>query len=296
MKLTLVVLAAGMGSRYGGLKQLDGVGPNGETIMDYSVYDAWKAGFEKVVFVIREHFAEDFKKKVAANFEGKVEVVFAYQEVDTPVAGLEDIPEREKPWGTAHAVLVTEPYVDDPFAVINADDFYGGAGFKEVAKFLREEVRPDNNALVGYILGNTLSENGSVSRGVAEMDADKNMITVVERTKIAKEDGKIFFMGADGKVELDKDSLVSMNFWGFHPSIFPVIRKEFIQFVKAHGHEPKSEFFIPLFVNQQIQDGSCQYKVLTSHDKWHGVTYQEDKPDVMKALAGMEEYPKPLWG
>lgn len=296
MKLTLVVLAAGMGSRYGGLKQLDGVGPNGETIMDYSVYDAWKAGFQKVVFVIREHFADEFKEKVVANFKDKIEVVFAFQEIDTPVAGLDEIPDREKPWGTAHAVLVTEPYVNDPFAVINADDFYGGAGFKEVAKFLREEVRPDNNALVGYILGNTLSDNGSVSRGVAEMDADKNMITVVERTKIAKEDGKIFFTGDDGKVELDKDSLVSMNFWGFHPSIFPVIRKQFIEFVKERGHEPRSEFFIPLFVNKQIQEGTCNYKVLTSRDKWHGVTYQEDKPDVMKALAGMDEYPKPLWG
>jgi len=296
MKLTLVVLAAGMGSRYGGLKQLDGVGPNGETIMDYSVYDAWKAGFEKVVFVIREHFADDFKEKVAANFKDKIEVVFAFQEIDTPVAGLDDIPHREKPWGTAHAVLVTEPYVNDPFAVINADDFYGAAGFKEVARFLRDEVSPDNNALVGYILGNTLSDNGSVSRGVAEMDAQKNMITVVERTKIEKDNGKIYFSGEEGKVELAKDSLVSMNFWGFHPSIFPVIRKMFIEFVKERGHEPKSEFFIPLFVNQQIQDGTSKYKVLTSHDKWHGVTYQEDKPDVVKALAAMHEYPKPLWG
>ncbi len=295
MKPTLIVLAAGMGSRYGGLKQLDGVGPNGETIMDYSVYDAVQAGFGKVVFVIREHFAADFKSKVTSKFADKIEVVFAFQEIDTPVEGLTEVPERTKPWGTAHAVLVAAPYVQEPFAVINADDFYGGAGFKEVARFLTEEVTENHNALVGYVLGNTLSDNGSVSRGVAEMDENQNMITVVERTKIERENGKIYFTGEEGKVELDEESLVSMNFWGFHPNIFPVIRKMFIEFVKERGHEPKSEFFIPLVVNQQIQDGTCSYKVLTSRDLWHGVTYQEDKPGVMKALAEMTNYPAPLW-
>jgi len=296
MQPTLIVLAAGMGSRYGGLKQLDGVGPNGETIMDYSVYDAIQAGFGKVVFVIRKHFAEDFKSKVTSKFADKITVVFAFQEIDSPVEGLTEVPERTKPWGTAHAVLVAAPYVQEPFAVINADDFYGSAGFKEVARFLTEEVSPTHNALVGYVLGNTLSDNGSVSRGVAEMDEHHNMVTVVERTKIERDNGKIYYSGAEGKIALDSESLVSMNFWGFHPNIFPVIREMFIKFVKERGHEPKSEFFIPLVVNEQIQKGSCTYKVLTSRDLWHGVTYQEDKPGVMKALAAMTDYPAPLWG
>lgn len=300
MKPTLLVLAAGMGSRYGGLKQLDEVGPNGETIMDYSVYDAWKAGFGKVVFVIREHFAEDFKQKVTKNFEDKIEVVFVFQEIDSPIEGIDELPEREKPWGTAHAVLVAEDVVKEPFAVINADDFYGADGFHKVAKFLMEDASPTNNALVGYVLANTLSDNGTVNRGVAAMDADNNMVEVNERTKIAKENNSAFYPDENGNpVELDINSLVSMNFWGFHPSIFKVIRKDFLEFVKNNTEDPRAEFFIPLYVNKQIQENTCKYQVLTSHDRWHGVTYKDDKPAVVAALKQMSDdgkYPTPLWG
>ena len=298
MKPTLLVLAAGMGSRYGSLKQLDGVGPSGETIIDYSVYDAIRAGFGKVVFVIREFFAEEFKQKVAAKFEDKIEVQFAFQELDTPVEGVDEIPKREKPWGTAHAVLVAEPLVKEPFAVVNADDYYGIDSFASISKFLTDKVSPRDYCMVGFILSKTLSDNGSVSRGVCQMNEQKVLETVVERTKIERQNGTIYFTDGEEQIALDDNSLVSMNLWGFHPNIFEIIRKHFIEFVKENKENPRAEFYIPLVVNRLVDEGKIDCHVLTSYEKWYGVTYKEDKEGVQKALSGLTtqgKYPDPLW-
>lgn len=298
MKPTLLILAAGMGSRYGGLKQLDAIGPNGETIIDYSVYDAIRAGFGKAVFVIREHFAADFKEKVTDKFKDQIEVAFAFQEIDTPVEGLAEIPERAKPWGTAHAMLVAANLVKEPFAVLNADDFYGASAFAQIAEFLTTQAAPDHYGMVGYVLNNTLSANGSVSRGVADMDDSSYLRTVVERHKIEKIDGTISHELEGVKHPLPEEALVSMNFWGFHPNIFEEIRVQFLQFVKENPDDPKAEFYIPLVANRMVQSGAVTLKVLTSRDQWFGVTYQEDKPDVLAALERMTSegvYPSPLW-
>ena len=298
MKPTLLILAAGMGSRYGGLKQLDAIGPNGETIIDYSVYDAIRAGFGKAVFVIREHFANDFKAKVTDKFKDQIEVAFAYQEIDTPIEGLEKVPEREKPWGTAHAMLVAADLVKTPFAVLNADDFYGASAFQQIAEFLTTDAAPDHYGMVGYVLQNTLSANGSVSRGVADMNADHYLNTVVERHKIQRIDGTISHELEGAKHPLSDEALVSMNFWGFHPNIFEEIRTQFLEFVKENPDNPRAEFYIPLVANRMVQNGQVKLKVLTSRDQWYGVTYQEDKPDVLAAMERLSaegQYPSPLW-
>lgn len=298
MKPTLLILAAGMGSRYGGLKQLDGVGPKGETIMDYSVYDAIQAGFGKVVFVIRKSFHEDFEEQIAPKFSDKIEIAYAFQEVDVPVQGVEKIPPRLKPWGTAHAVLMAENVIREPFAVINADDYYGASSYRVVADFLQHQVKPDHYAMVGFVLKNTLSDNGSVSRGVCEMNEDNILKTVVERHKVQRQDGKVTFELDGRKHEVKDDSLVSMNFWGFHPNIFEEIRRQFVQFVKNNSDNPKAEFYIPLVINDLVQRGAISLTVLLSEEQWYGVTYQEDKPSVQKALSDMvsnEKYPDPLW-
>ncbi|MEM9824088.1 MAG: sugar phosphate nucleotidyltransferase [Bacteroidota bacterium] len=298
MKPTLLILAAGMGSRYGGLKQLDAIGPNGETIIDYSVYDAIRAGFGKAVFVIRAHFANDFKAKVTDKFKDQIEVAFAYQEIDTPIEGLDVIPDRAKPWGTAHAMLVAADVVQEPFAVLNADDFYGVSAFQQIADFLTTKAAPDHYGMVGYVLQNTLSANGSVSRGVADMDGEHYLKTVVERHKIERIDGTISHELEGLKHPLSDEALVSMNFWGFHPNIFAEIRTQFLAFVKDNPDDPKAEFYIPLVANRMVQRGQVKLKVLTSRDQWYGVTYQEDKPDVLAALERMTaegRYPSPLW-
>lgn len=298
IKPALVILAAGMGSRYGGLKQIDGVGPAGEAIIEYSIYDAIRAGFGKVVFVIREDIETAFKAKFANKFDDKIEIAYAFQAVDTPIKGLEEMPEREKPWGTAHAVLVAKDVVNEPFCVINADDYYGATAFQSIADFLREKCTPDHASMVGYELLKTLSDHGSVNRGVCEMNEEGLLTDTNERTKITKEAEGIFYQENDSKHPLDRDSLVSMNLWGFHPSIFETMRVQFIDFVKETVGQPKAEFFIPLVVNQQIKTGEAKVSVLPNSERWYGVTYKEDKPMVEKAFAAMTEegkYPTPLW-
>jgi len=268
MKPTLLILAAGMGSRYGGLKQIDGIGPAGEAIIEFSIYDAIRAGFGKVVFVIREDIEAAFKAKFAGKFEDQIELRYAFQAVDTPVEGIESFPERVKPWGTAHAVLVAEHEINEPFAVINADDYYGVGAFQKMADFLTGACNEKHYSMIGYVIGKTLSDNGSVSRGVAQMDP------------------------------LSDDNLVSMNFWGFHPNIFDVLRSDFAGFVKENGDQPKAEFFIPLVTNRLIQEGAIQLSVIANDEKWYGVTYKEDKEPVQNAFAGLTKagtYPTPLW-
>jgi len=299
MKPTLLILAAGMGSRYGSLKQMDGVGPANETIIDYSVFDAIRAGFGKVVFVIRESFADDFKNHVTKKFHGKIELDFVFQEMDAPIEGLDEVPHRLKPWGTAHATLVAASTIKEPFAVINADDYYGTGAFDVIAKFLMEDVAPDHYAMVGFVLKNTLSDHGSVSRGVCKMDENNYLETVTERHKLQRnEDGVVTFDLAEEKVPVPDSSLVSMNFWGFHPNVFEETRKRFLTFVKHNKENPKSEFYIPLVVNDLLELGEIKLSVLSSEDKWYGVTYKEDKPTVqgaLKDLAKAGQYPDPLW-
>lgn len=298
MKPTLLVLAAGMGSRYGGLKQLDEVGPNGETIIEYSVYDAIRAGFGKVVFVIRKSIEAPFKEKISSKFEGKIEIEFAFQEMDTKIEGIDNMPEREKPWGTGHAVLVAKDLIQEPFAVVNADDYYGIEAFQKMADFLTNDCSEENYCMVGFQLKNTISANGSVSRGVSSTDENGYMTTVTERTSIQRigeticyeEDGKKYF--------LDDDTVVSMNLWGFHHNVFEHSRGMFIDFVKENLDKPRAEFYIPLVVNNLLESDSIKLKVLTSTEKWYGVTYKEDKNDVVAAMKMLEEegkYPAGLW-
>ncbi len=298
MQPSLIILAAGMGSRYGSLKQLDGVGPKGETIIDYLVYDAIKAGFGKVVFVIRESFADEFKTKVTQKFQDKVKVDFAYQAVNTPIEGIEKLPERTKPWGTAHAVLVARDKINEPFAVANADDFYGRDAFIQLGKYLQEGIDDSNYSMVGYQLSKTLSDNGTVSRGVCERDENEYLTTVIEQTKIGKEENKIYFYEESEKQELLPDNLVSMNLWGFHPSIFKHMNEQFIEFVNENSNEPKAEFFIPLVSNRLINNNTVKIKVIPTNSDWFGVTYKEDKVIIQEAILAMIDkgiYPAKLW-
>ncbi len=285
MKPTLLVLAAGMGSRYGGLKQADSIGPHGETILDYSIYDAERAGFGKVVFVIRKAIEADFKEKFEGKFDSKIKVEYAFQEIDTPIEGVKNYPVRKKPLGTGHAMLVAKKHIHEPFLVINADDFYGFSAFKQMADFLTNRCTPKNLGMVGYMLKNTLSENGSVSRGVCTVDENKYLTSVTERTKITREaDNKIYFHEEDKKTELDDETIVSMNFWGFHPSVFKKAEKMFKQFIEENFDSPTAEFYIPRIANQMIVDEGAKLEVMTSRDMWYGITYQEDKQTVQNAF------------
>ncbi len=298
MKPTLLILAAGMGSRYGGLKQLDEVGQAGEAIMDYSIYDAVKAGFGKVVFVIRRDFEQEFKDKIGSRWEGKVQVEYAFQGPDTYVPAVEGQVERAKPWGTGHAVLVAKDVVNEPFVAINADDYYGYAGFEKMADFLTNDCQSAHYAMVGYVLKNTLSENGAVSRGVCSMDEFNFLRTVTECTGIEQTEDGILYNVEDGKALLDATSLVSMNIWGFHPHIFELLQTGFNDFVAANAANPKAEFYISSFANDLINSGTATFKVLPNDEKWYGVTYREDKDMVQAAFAEMTrkgKYPVPLW-
>lgn len=298
MKPTLLILAAGMGSRYGGLKQIDPLGPSGETIIEYSIYDAIHAGFGKVVFVIRDSFADAFRERFSGKFDDQIEIAYAFQDVNTPVEGVDDIPHREKPWGTMHAVIVAEHVIDEPFAVINADDFYGRDAFVQMAEFLTNKCSTDTYSMVGYVLRNTLSPNGSVSRGVCVADDSGNLATISERTKIHWEGDKVVYMENEAYHEVDPDSVVSMNFWGFHPNVFPVSRKMFREFVKENKDNPKAEFFIPLVADELIQSGDARFEIMTSNDHWFGVTYPEDRDTVVNAFKKMTDegrYPADLW-
>jgi NDP-sugar pyrophosphorylase family protein len=299
IKPTLLVLAAGMGSRYGGLKQVDAFGRHGEAILDYSVYDAIAAGFGKIVFVIRKDIKDAFKSKFDGKFSDKVKVEYAFQELDSKIPPTFSVGDRTKPWGTAHAVLVASELIQEPFAVINADDYYGPDAFMKMGNFLMNRCTKDIYSMVGYRLSNTLSENGAVSRGVCTVDSGGFLTSVTERTKILRQqDGRVYFSEQDQDFPLPDETTVSMNFWGFHQDVFPYIQGMFDKFLAEKGHEAKSEFYIPSIANQRILDGDVRLEVMTSNDQWYGVTYPEDKPVVIEALrtmAAREIYPEPLW-
>ncbi|MDE6151291.1 MAG: nucleotidyltransferase [Prevotella sp.] len=307
MKPTLFLLAAGMGSRYGGLKQLDGVGPNGETIMDYSIYDAIEAGFGKIVWVIRKDFEEQFRTQILAKYEGKIQCELCFQAIDALPEGFACPEGRQKPWGTNHAVLMGKDVIKEPFCVINCDDFYNRDAFKVIGKFLAElpENAKGQYAMVGFRVGNTLSENGTVSRGICSKDNNGNLTTCVERTKIGRlENGEVAFR-ADNKedgewITIDENTPVSMNMWGFTPDYFEYSEEYFKEFLSdpANIENLKSEFFIPLMVNKLINDGTATCKVLDTTSRWFGVTYAEDRPDTVariSALVADGTYPNKLF-
>jgi UTP-glucose-1-phosphate uridylyltransferase len=298
MKPTLLILAAGMGSRYGGLKQIEPVGPNGETILEYSVFDAIRAGFGKVVFVIRKSFAEEFKDRFESKLAGKIEIEYVYQEIDKLPVGFK-LPEgREKPWGTGHAVLMAKEVINEPFAAINADDFYGAEAYKVIAGFLTSSVTPDKYAMIGYQLNNTLSEFGTVSRGICVTDKNNQLTKITETHKIRKEGNRILCESGNQEVELTGNESASMNIWGFHPSIFENIEEQFVEFLTDNLNQPKSEFYIPFVVFEMIQKKQISVEVLTAHSPWFGVTYQEDKPFVIEQIQKLTDqgiYPEKLW-
>ena len=297
MKPTLLVLAAGMGSRYGGLKQLDAVGPSGETILDYAVFDAIRAGFGRVVFVIRKEFEEAFRTQVAAKYADRVRVDYVFQSLDALPAGVTPPPGREKPWGTGHAVWCAREAVKEPFAVIGADDYFGRDAFEKLAAYLsanpKSEIQNLNFAMVGYRLANTLSENGAVSRGVCAATADGTLQRVVEHTGILREE-----VGALAGKKFTGEEIVSMNCWAFTPALFTALDRQFAEFLKTRGGELKSEFYLPEAVSQQIAAGEAAVRVLPTTASWFGVTYREDKPRVQAALASLVangEYPGQLF-
>ena len=299
MKPTLLILAAGMASRYGSIKQMDGFGPNGETIIDYSIYDAIKAGFGKVSFIIREEFIDNFKEIFEPKLAGKVETDYVFQNYDLKPFGIDKEIERAKPWGTAHAVLAARNQINEPFCVINADDFYGYDSFEKMAKFLTSEVADDKYSLIGYQIGKTLSDYGSVSRGVCKVDDNGNMIEVNERTQVYfKNGGKVVYEEGGVETELSTDTRVSMNFWGFTPAVFKQSEQMFRDFVSTNEDKPKSEFFIPLVADQLIKSAIASFKVIPTASKWFGVTYKEDKPIVQKCISNLVSsgvYPENLW-
>lgn len=296
MKPTLFVLAAGMGSRYGGLKQLDGLGPHGETIMDYSIYDAIRSGFGKVVFVIRKDFENDFREKVLSKYEGHIPVEVVFQAVDALPAGFKCPEGRVKPWGTNHAVLMGKDAIKEPFAVINADDFYGRNTFEVMAKeLMRPRSRKGDYCMVAFHVGNTMSESGTVSRGVCHLK-DGYLDTVVERTDIGyTANHTIEFTDENGdKQQLDPDTPVSMNMWGFTPDYFDFSEEIFVNFLKENVDKPKAEYYIPMAVNTLINSGEATVRVLETTSKWFGVTYSEDRPVVVEKFAELHaagEYP-----
>ena len=295
MKPTLLILAAGVGSRYGGLKQVDGMGPGGESILEFSVYDAIQAGFGKVVFVIRKEIEAEFRLRVGKRVEAQIHTEYAFQEYDTALDWLSEKPHRLKPWGTGHAILSAKPYIHEPFATVNADDFYGPDGFRELAQFLANDCSTNQYGMVAYQLGNTLSENGSVSRGVCSVDAEGFLSDVTERTQIERFDDGIYFTETGGeRYFLADNTPVSMNLWGLHHSVLNEIESQFQAFVEANFENPKAEFYIPTVINNLLTSGKIKLKVLHSDSQWYGVTYPEDKETVQKALSSLG-YPKGLW-
>lgn len=294
---TLLVLAAGMGSRYGGLKQIDPVGPNGETIIDYSIFDARRAGFGKIVFVVRHDIESQFKEIIGARFEKKIPVEYVFQELNKLPAGFSVPPNRAKPWGTGHAILMAEEKIREPFAAINADDFYGANSFRVLAGHLSSGM--NDYAMVGFTLRNTLSEFGSVARGVCKTNAGNFLESVTEIVGIEKDGRGAKFKNANGTVQkFSGDEIVSMNMWGFLPSLFGHLRQQFSEFLKNHGREEKSEFYIPLAISALISSGSERCKVLRTPDSWLGVTYREDRPlvaDGIRKLIARGDYPQKLW-
>ena len=299
-KPTLLVLAAGMGSRYGGLKQMDAFGPSGETILDYSIYDAIREGFGKVVFVIRESFNQEFRAFFADKFDHKIEVDYVYQSLDNVPDQYSYNPDRTKPWGTAHAVWVAKDVIQGPFAVINADDFYGRDAYRILFDYFNRGDDANNYALVGYQLEKTLSDHGTVNRGVCSTHDDNTLDTIVETLKIGYDDNrKIYYNNEDSqKMFLSGDTPVSMNMWAFYPDYFDHCKAMFSKFLKSRGQEMKSEFFIPLLVDHLIKSDTKKVDVLQCTEEWFGVTYKEDKPFVMERLSTLINkgvYPERLW-
>jgi hypothetical protein len=296
-KPTLLVLAAGIGSRYGGLKQIDPVGPSGETIIDYSIYDAMRAGFGKLVFIIRRDIEKDFKEAIGARFEKRLPVEYVFQELNKLPPGFTAPPARKKPWGTAHAVLMGAEAVHEPFGVINADDFYGRTSFQVLAQHL-QSGSPDY-AMVGFVLKNTLSEFGSVARGLCRTSPDGYLVGVTELTKIERAGAGAKNTDATGKVlPLTGDETVSMNMWGFQPGVFDHFRREFAVFLQQSLNEEKAEFYIPTPINNLVSSGREKLKVLRSPDSWFGVTYREDRPRVIESVRALVKqgiYPEKLW-
>tara|TARA_B100001093_G_scaffold178115_2_gene170750 strand:+ start:1638 stop:2537 length:900 start_codon:yes stop_codon:yes gene_type:complete len=298
MKPTLLILAAGMGSRYGGLKQIDGIGPNEEPIIEYSIYDAINAGFGKIVFVIRKEFDEAFRSRFD-QFGSKINIEYVYQPVNFKVDGIDNI-ERTKPWGTSHAVLVAKEVINEPFAVINADDYYGSESFKLMSNFLVNDCSESKMSMIGYTLDNTLSDHGTVNRGVCDVDKNNYLIEVNERVKLAMQDGKVLYnLGADEPTgTVDPKSSVSMNYWGFHPSIFDHIEKGLHSFMEKNNQNPTAEYYIPQIVTDMIVSKKMVVSVIPTDDNWFGVTYKEDKKMAIEAInKHISEgiYPLNLW-
>ena len=301
MKPTLLILAAGMGSRYGGLKQMDQVGPSGEAIIDYSIYDAIRAGFEKVTFIIRKNIEKEFREVFESKLKGAIETEFIFQELEMVPEGISFSSERVKPWGTAHAVWVAKDYIREPFVVINADDYYGAGSYQTIADYLMQDniVNSSKYGMVGYQVQHTLSDFGSVTRGVCEASDDDFMKAVVERTEIVREGQQIYYIDKEeGKVSLSGDELVSMNFWGFTPSIFDHFEKAFTEFINENAGKQKKELYIPKVVNDLVAREIASVKILPSRDQWFGVTYREDKPVAVEHIRKLVEqgvYPDNLW-
>jgi choline kinase len=298
MEPTLLILAAGMASRYGSMKQIEGFGPGGETIMDYSIYDAMRAGFKKVVFIIRKEFAENFQAIFEPRLAGKIKTGYVYQDLKSFI-GSQSVPaDRTKPWGTAHAVLCAKDEVKEPFAVINADDFYGRDAFEKAYKFLKQDVNNKTYSIIGYELVKALSDNGTVNRGVCQVDNKGNLTGIAERLNISRQGDRIICDDDQQPKELSLDSQVSMNFWCFDPSIFSYSQQLFDEFLAANIAKPKAEFFIPIVADRYIRDNVGVIKVIPTSAKWFGVTYKEDAPEVKESLDKLVqagEYPERLW-
>jgi UTP-glucose-1-phosphate uridylyltransferase len=288
MKPTLLVLAAGMGSRYGGNKQLDEVGPSGETIIDYSIFDAIRAGFGKILFVIRRDIEDQVIERFVKKLKGKIEVDYVFQEITNLHEGARVSPDRQKPWGTSHAILVAGKKIKEPFGVINADDYYGVESFKILRDFLVNDKDPNCYSIVGYKLGNTLSEHGHVNRGVCSVSAEGLLLKIAETRQIEKTPEGAKAPGHDGKIlHFTGNEVVSMNLWGFKPSCFDFLGKEFRNFISNHGHDLKSELDIPTSVDKFVKNGEITIKILMSNERWFGVTYREDKPFVVENIEKM---------
>jgi NDP-sugar pyrophosphorylase family protein len=301
MKPSLLILAAGMGSRYGSLKQIDGIGPSGEAIIDYSIYDAIRAGFQKVSFIIRESIEKEFREVFEKKLEGRIETEFIFQELDMVPPGVHYSPDRVKPWGTAHAVWVAKDHIDSAFVAINADDFYGSGSYKAMAEYLSGEDGGERMdfCMMGYRVGETLSEHGSVSRGVCQSKDGGFLASVVERTEISIEGDEIYFLDENrSKTSLNADILVSMNIWGFTPAVFDHLERAFTGFIGDNADKPKAELYIPDVVNELVSTGKARVRIIPATDKWFGVTYKEDKPmavERIRSLIKQGVYPEKLW-
>ncbi|MGO9435887.1 MAG: NDP-sugar synthase [Terracidiphilus sp.] len=297
MDPTLLVLAAGMGSRYGGMKQLDPVGPEGETIMDYSIFDARRAGFAKVVFVIRKEIERQFKETIGSRFDKRISVEYVFQEIDKLVPAHAIPPGRTKPWGTTHAILMAATAIHGPFAIINADDFYGAGSFRALADHLKSGT-PDY-AMISFVLRNTLSDFGAVARGICTVDKDGCLERIVELKSIERAGRHVINADPDGKeTKLSGDEAVSMNMWGFTPQIFPLLREHFHDFLRSNAGDLKAECYIPNTVNELISAGQARVRVLRGGESWFGVTYREDRPRALESIRRLVEggyYPRRLW-